>query len=406
VTRTAHPGVRRLWLACAFLAVNVWICWLAFAGPGFALGDVSLYGWWVGLGLEGGPWVGIDTSWVYPVLALVPMLLASIGGGDTYVVGWLVLVVVLNVLAMLAVVGVRGPSRSLVAGWWWTAFLLALGPIAVGRIDSITVPIAVIALTLVARRPFIAGVLLAVATWMKVWPAALIAAIVIASKGRWSVVLGGVVTSAAVVVTTVLLGGGGALFSFITMQGDRGLQIESPASAPWRWAAVAGDARSGIYYDDEILTYQVFGPGADIVARVMTPLLAVAVLSIAVFAVWLLGRGVRPASLLPPLALALVTALIVVNKVGSPQFITWLAPVVVFGLIAARSGGPSFRVPAIMVLVIALLTQVVYPVLYGSLLGLEPVMVAVLDARNILLIALLVVALRMMAKTPRSRGRR
>lgn len=395
--------MRRLWLWCGFLAVNVWISWLAFAGPGFALGDVSLYRWWVALGLDGGPWVGIDTAWVYPVLALLPMTIAAAAGMSAYVVGWLVLVVLLNALALAVMVGVRGPTRSLAAGWWWTAFLLALGPIAVGRIDSITVPLAIVALTVLSRRPFLAGVLLAAATWMKVWPAALIAAIVLVARQRWHVILGVVTSSAVIVVTAVLLGGGASLFSFITMQTDRGLQIESPASAPWRWLAVSGDARSGIYYDDDILTYQVFGPGSDVVARVMTPVLAVVVAAIAVFAVWLLGRGARQQALLPPLALALVTALIAVNKVGSPQFIAWLAPVIVFGLIAARSEGLSFRWPAALALVIAGLTQVVYPALYGYLLALDPVMVMVLDARNILLFVLLGVAIRIMALTPRTR---
>src|SRR5690606_27998124 len=185
--------------------------WLAYAGPGYALGDVHLYRWWIELGLEGGPLVGIDTSWVYPVLALLPMFAAAAAGLEAYAIGWLVLVVALNALALHVVVGGGAKPRSLAAGWWWTAFLVALGPIALARIDSITVPLAVIALAVLARHPFIAGVLLAAATWMKVWPAAVIAAIVLVSKARWQVVLSGAVLSLLVVLTAVLLGGGGPL---------------------------------------------------------------------------------------------------------------------------------------------------------------------------------------------------
>jgi hypothetical protein len=39
---------------------------------------------------------------------------------------------------------------------------------------------------------------------------------------------------------------------------------------------------------------------------------------------------------LPPLVLAITTALILFNKVGSPQFVGWLAVPIVFGLVAAR----------------------------------------------------------------------
>ncbi|MCW4386616.1 glycosyltransferase 87 family protein [Salinibacterium sp. SYSU T00001] len=400
----SRRGSARTWLWCAFLAANLWVAWLAYTGPGYPLGDVYLYRWWVELGLEGGPWVGIDTSWVYPVLALAPMVLPAVGG-ELYPLAWLVLVGILNVLALLTLVGVRGRPRSLAAGWWWTAFLIALGPIAVGRIDSVTVPLAIIGLVFLAQRPFVAGALLAGATWMKVWPAALIAAVLVVARSRWSVLLGVVTTTAFVMTASVLLGGAAALFSFVSTQSDRGLQIEAPASAPWLWRAAAGDTASGLYYDDSILTYQVFGPGVDLLARIMTPLLAAAAVALVTIAVWLQGRGVRSEALLPPFALALVTTLIAVNKVGSPQFVTWLATVVVFGIVASRSGGPSFRGPAVLTLVIALLTQLVYPVLYGYLLSLEPVMLVILTLRNALYFVLLGWSVRAMLRAPRGRRR-
>ena len=77
------------------------------------------------------------------------------------------------------------------------------------------------------------------------------------------------------------------------------------------------------------------------------------------------------------------------NKVGSPQFATWIAVPIVLGLAWQRWGGLSFRLPAVLALVTAALTQVVYPVLYASLLSLDPVMLTVLSARNLLYVALL-----------------
>src|SRR5690606_10352506 len=147
-----------------------------------------------------------------------------------------------------------------------------------------------------------------------------------------------------------------ALLSFVTTQTGRGLQIEAPVSAPWLWAGAAGSEDAGLYYDDDILTYQVLAPAVDLVAGRMTPLLALTATELVLLAVWLLGRGVRPEALLPPFALALVTALIAVNKVGSPQFISWLAAVIILGLVSKGVGGCSFRWPAVLALVIAGLT--------------------------------------------------
>ena len=94
--------------------------------------------------------------------------------------------------------------------------------------------------------------------------------------------------------------------------------------------------------------------------------------------------------MLSPLSLDLVTALIAFNKVGSPQFISWLAVPIILGL-GARVAGSSvpFRVPAVITLVIAALTQVLYPYLYVYLLNLNTVLLIVITARNALYFVLL-----------------
>ena len=81
-----------------------------------------------------------------------------------------------------------------------------------------------------------------------------------------------------------------------------------------------------------------------------------------------------------------MAALIAFNKVGSPQYATWLAVPVILGLVtSANLGGRSFRTPAIMALTIATLTQIIYPYLYGFLISVNPVMLIVITARNVLL---------------------
>jgi hypothetical protein len=213
--------------------------------------------------------------------------------------------------------------------------------------------------------------------------------VLIALRARGRVLLATLAVSVVVVTVGVSLGGASALLSAITEQTGRGLQVEAPVSTVWLWAAAAGQWAARVYYDQGILTWQVFGDGTTVVAAAMTPLLALIVVAIAALGLIATRRGVHEAQLFPLLALALTMALVTVNKVGSPQFATWIAVPVMLGLAWQAWGGVSFRVPAVLALVIASLTQVIYPVLYGSLLSLNPLMLTVLSTRNLLYVALL-----------------
>jgi hypothetical protein len=386
---TRHPIA--LW--AGFFVVHFVLSGLALWAPGYPLGDVTfVYLFWVQHGLDAGIWPGIDTAWVYPIVALVPMIAAYLFGPDFYVTTWLTFVVIVNAAAFAVITGFGRDPRLARVGWWWLAFLLLLGPVALGRIDSVMVPIAIVGMLALGTMPRIAAVLLTVATWIKVWPAALIAAIIVAVRERWTIALTALVTSAVIGIVALLLGAGANMFSFITEQAGRGLQVESPIGTFWMWDAfVSHSTRSIVYYDQAILTYQVVGPGAVTAANLTTPLLAIVTAALLVLGVVAMRRGVDANRLLPPLALAITTALILFNKVGSPQFVTWLAVPIVFGLTASLTGrGPSFRVPVVLGLVIAAATQALYPYLYGALLGLNFVMLLGLTGRNILYLVLLV----------------
>lgn len=389
-----------VWRALApwggFVVVHAWLGLLNLTGPGLPLGDVTyVYSFWMDQALVADFWVGIDSVWVYPVLALVPMLIATLGGTEQYSVTWLVMIVILNAVAF-GFLTEWGRSRArLATAWWWLGFLALLGPIALGRLDSVTVPIAIVGVLLISARPRAAAIVLTVATWIKVWPAALLGAAVIALRTRRAIVLTGAVLSAGIVLIALAFGSGGNVFSFVGQQTGRGLQIEAPVSVPWLWQVAAGVPGTAIYYDQEILTFQVLGPGVEAASAVMTPLLAISVAAIALLGVRAVRRGVAGQALLPVLALALTTALIAFNKVGSPQFISWLAVPIVLGLVTSAHGrGRSFRVPAGIVLVIAAVTQVVYPYLYDFLLAANPAMLAALTVRNALLFVLLGWAIR------------
>jgi len=394
-----------LLLWAAFILAHLWLGVLNLYGPGLPFGDVTIvYRFWTDQALVSNYWVGIDGSWVYPIVALVPMLLARVFGPELFPNTWLSLVLVLDIVAFGVITGWGRTRRNTGVAWWWVAFLLLLGPIALGRIDSITVPLAIVGALLVATRPRAAAVILTVATWIKVWPAALLAAILISVRARAQVVVGAVVTSVAIIAVALSFGAGANVFSFVTQQSVRGLQVEAPISTIWLWQEFAGAANTFVYYDRGFLTWQVRGPGVEVASMLMNPLMILVVLALTLLSLLAVRNRVPVQDLLPPLSLAYVVAVIAFNKVGSPQYITWLAVPIILGLATNAVGrGRPFRTPAIIVLVVAGLTQLIYPYLYGYVLGLNPAMLIVLSVRNLLYFVLLGWAVATLWRASRAR---
>ncbi|UCR90263.1 glycosyltransferase 87 family protein [Mycetocola spongiae] len=374
-----------------FAIVHLWTIWLSLNATGYPLGDVTaVYQPWAATALQGGAIMGITQPWVYPIAALLPMLPPMLLGVAGYPLGWLLLVTVLNAVAFAFLIGENPNQARRRAGLWWMAFTVVLGPIVFGRVDSITVPMAIVGLLLLMRHPRAATIVLSIATWMKIWPAAIIGGALLLLRERLQIFWVGLATSAAIVVLAIAIGGFPNVFSFITEQTGRGIQIEAPVAVPYLWLAALGGPAE-VYYDRGILTYQVLGSGVDVLSAVMTPLLVVTVALIAFLALRARRFGTPVLRILPELVLALVLAMIVMNKVGSPQFMVWLIAPVVYGLVVS---GRRFMFPAIASLVLAALTHLFYPYNYGYVIGVETWAVLVLTLRNIGSIVLLVWAIR------------
>lgn len=386
-----------MWIA--FVLVHLAVAVLGFALPNQPMGDVTLvYEPWARQAVTGAAVVGITEPWIYPQWALLPMIvaygLAWIGG---YEAAWALLVTVANALAFALLLGRGRSTGRLAASSFWLVFTLFLGPIGMYRVDAMTVPLAVAGVLWLFGRPWVAGILLAFAAWIKVWPVGLLVAGVVAVRRRLAVVGGAAVVTATTLAIVLVAHGAAHLFGFVEGQTSRGLQLEAAVSAVYLWQATAEVEGSYVYYDHELLTFQVTGPEVDVVAAAMTPLLAVVVLALAALGAVKTWRGARPAALLPPLALSLVLALIVFNKVGSPQFMTWLIAPIVAGLVLSPL---RWWRPAILALVIALLTFAVYPLAYHLLLAAHPGAVLLLTVRNAAVAMLLVWSVVRLARVP------
>jgi hypothetical protein len=178
-----------------------------------------------------------------------------------------------------------------------------------------------------------------------------------------------VITSVVIVAIAIIMGGVANIFSFLGEQTGRGLQIEAPLATPFLWLASFHEQGYAVYYDSVILTFQVMGDGTGTVAELSSVLLGLGFLGTLGWGIWLHRKGSSPSHVLPAVALTLTMVLIVFNKVGSPQYIGWLAAPIIAGLILEQK---RFVAPAVIALVLGALTQGFYPYLYNGVLNVQP----------------------------------
>lgn len=397
----------RPWLWLTFAGVHAW---LAFVGVGWlparTFYDIDLYRFWIAGGLDAGSWPVLDSAWVYPVGALVPMLVPAVVSTTStigYALGWCALVTALDAVAVRALV-----RRDATGAWWWLAFLALLGPVAMGRIDAILAPIVILALLVARDRPRVAAALVTVGAWIKVAPGVLLLPLLlIARRPVRDAIVPAAMVCAGIVGAVAIGGGLPRVASFLTAQDSRALQVEAVAASPWVLASLVRDDVA-LVFNDSLITWEVIGPGAVGAARLLDVVLPLAAAGLAVL-LWRARR--RPLDVLVWGSLAFATLLIVVNKVGSPQYIGWLAPPVAVGL-AIRAAWPAdaagdrsravlTRV-AVAVLTIAGLTQLVFPIAYPALVTGGPAITAVLVVRNLGLALLLGVCCSVLARGSRA----
>lgn len=361
--------------------------WMAsFFLNGDTFSDTEQYRQWALDGYNPADLTGKISPWVYPVLAQIPIFLANTAGPGLYLLVWFLIITALNAVGLVYLT--RGPRKvtGIAPAWWWLFFTVFMGYLSFARVEGITAPIVLVALLYAAERPVVAGVLLSIATWIKVWPAAVLVPIVIASHKRIQVVLAGSAVTAVVGLGTWLTGGLPHIMDFLLNQGERGMQLEATFSTPWVWLSVFHIAGSRMADNTAINSTEVYGPGAGSAAFLMQPLLVLAAVTAAILLVRALRRGAEREELFLEGALMMVTAFIVFNKVGSPQFIIWLAPVIIAGL---AHDWERWKVPAALLMGIAMTTFVIYPLFYTPLIHAHPVMAAILTTRNVLLVVLL-----------------
>jgi hypothetical protein len=281
------------------------------------------------------------------------------------------------------------------------AYVLATGAsglILFDRQDLVVGLVALAALRALARgRPAVGYLILTLGTAYKLVPALLLPGWVLAAAavraapratpGHYLRCLAIEAAIAAVIlaawpILTYALGGGERGFVYLTFHSDRGLQLEAPVA----WPVVFLDPSAKVQH--AFGGYNLTGELADRIAKLTRSAMIVAVglaLLIAARGFWRYASGPNPPTPFPKReggvivphvvasSLLVWLAFLLTGKVGSPQFMLWLGPLL--PLLPLRAW-PE-RAWAALVLLVMILTTLIFPCRYlpdvvGPVIAIDP----------------------------------
>jgi len=406
--------VKRLLLPAAVL-VALWATVLV-AGPlaDTRVSDLYLYGTYA-RALNDGAAPYRDLALEYPPLALAPIWLPALPSEDpsVYSIGFALLMLIAMLATMvltarLAEAGGRAPSSASALLVWrpsrqalTAAWLVALSPLLCGamlRTHFDLLPTAIVLaalLALVRDRSLLGFALLGVGAMTKLFPALVvpIAAAWLLGRGRTREAVLGVIAFAAVILAVSAPFAGSGYVDAYTFHLERPVQIESaPASVLW---AIGGSTVTGDPVAPDRFKSNGLDGGA---AREVSTAFLVAEVAALAWIVLRVFRRPQPRALVLA-AFAAVLAFAALGKVLSPQFLVWLVP---FAAVAWAWGE---RAAAGLCAAAMALTLVEFPVRYWDLVDGERGVVAIVAARNALVLAALVTLLAREAGAARSRSR-
>jgi hypothetical protein len=350
-----------------------------------------------------------EYPWPAVALLYVPIALGAL---SLYSYGSAVVLGVLLADAALMVLLWRAGGRRMSAGvWLWLLALPALGPLVLTRYDILPAVLAAAALLALQRgTPAPAGAWTALGIGLKVWPALGLPALLIpgTARSRTRLLAGLLGVGAVLAAATVAAAGAERLWSPLTVQFGRGVQIESFAALPLLWLRyLDGGTRWQTLGVEACACVEVAGPG---IGAVQATAGAVALAGGAALA-WLHLRALRAPQAVRTVALAAILGTLVVllsiatSRVFSPQYVIWLAALL--AALGALPGGMLERGDVALLVAACLLTHLVFPLGYHYL-QIEPrgagplAMLVALTLRDALLVAL---GLRLAARAWRATAR-
>jgi hypothetical protein len=387
-------------LLVVFLLTRVGGAWLADHPIQYGrnvTGDVELYEFWADHMEEGGkPYTDVPVQ--YPP-GLLPFILAPETLRDllSYRTSLIGLMFIVDALGLIGLVLIAYRHGSLLGPWIWVIAIPLIGPLVYLRLDLVPAVATIWAVERLSRGAWAgAGAWLGLGTAAKLYPALLLPAAFICSPKRRRFLVGACVVPALALLPFVL-SPRGLIHYVLEYHAGRGVHIESS------WGLlllVSSKLGLNVSVGFSAESFNVLSPlsSAVRILAVISTLLTIGVAS------WFAARVLRRGDVvgLTGLMYATLAMSIALSTVFSPQFILWmLAP----GAAALCSTGTSLRMPVLLLVPIAALTQWLYPFEYGHLLAVDARGLLLLALRDLLVLASALLAFVLLWKNRNSKSR-
>lgn len=370
---------------------------------GKAFSDTYIYRDWAEESARQGKWLGINENWVYPTLAFIPLIISNCLGKNIFLALWLIVIIILNFTALFIIIYnnkqriMHKNNKTIYTLWIWLLFISLLSLLYFMRIEGITAPIVLIVLMYKFTKPMLSTILLNVVIWIKLWPMAIFVSYFIITKKKMTVIYTTVIFYILLFFLCIFLKGKlYYLFSFIKFQNLRGMQVESIFSTPFLWMFSLNIKNITVHMNESINSVEIYGLNFLNLEYVIYFFFILA-LSINVLVTLInFNKNVYcKNNLFLISSFNIICSLIVFNKVGSPQFMIWLMPNIIAGLLQFFKFWKSF---ASVFFVIILCTYIIYPLFYEKLICGNIVVVSILTLRNILILVLYYLSFKLLLK--------
>ncbi|MFJ8672938.1 glycosyltransferase 87 family protein [Streptomyces sp. NPDC093589] len=383
------PARARVWPAVAVWAATravILLCVtrvLVLPGPDVASDVSAIYQGWSEV-LKTGTFPLDDVTWQYPPAAALAILSPGLLPFLDYTAAFFAVVLVVDAAALVLFLRAgRRPGGRPAGVWAWIAGVALLGPTAYARYDLMVAAVAAAALLAAARRPRVAGALVAFGALLKVWPALVLCGAAV--RGRRARALWLSAAGTAVALTLGFMAAAPGATAFLAFQRDRGTEVESLG------ALVFHVARHFGWSGQVLLNYgsvEFLGPMVPLVSMIALALTSAAV---GWLLLWRLRARELTAATLCDAAFTATLLFTTTSRVISPQYMLWLV-----GLAAVCLSARASRqaLPAVLVLLATGVTLLEFPVWFAHVVASDGQGIAVLALRNGLLVAASLLACR------------
>lgn len=324
-----------------------------------------------------------DVAVEYPP-GLLPAILLPATSPWSYRTSLVSLMVLVDAAGLAGLLRLRDRWGTAAPGlqgtWLWVIGVPLLGPVSLARLDLVPAVCTIWAVERAAAgRMSSGGLWLGLGAAVKLYPAGLVLPAALANRSPRLLVAAALAFACTLVPYVDVLPT--VVQQVLGYHLERGLQLESTWASLLLVAQQVGLLEAPVTF--AFGAYALIGPAANALDRSAT----VASLAVVAASCWLgvrigAGRESAPGPAIVRVSFPTLLALLVTAGVLSPQYLLWALALGAAAVIL----DPAFAVPAALLLPAAVLTQAVYPFFYDPLTLGEPHAVALLAARNAVLV--------------------